>query len=73
MARTVSGNVIRRFVNDDCGLDAVEYTLLLAFVTLVSLSMFMGSGQTMSATWSRLHSTLVKANAAIVSAHYIVE
>lgn len=65
--------MFRRFVHDDRGLDAVEYTLLLAFLTLVSVSMFMSAGQTASGIWSKLHSTLSAANAAVISARYIVE
>jgi Flp pilus assembly pilin Flp len=62
--------VRRRVHNDRAGLDAVEYTLLLAFVTLASLSMFMGSGQTVSGLWSTVHSSLVQAKTAVISAVY---
>ena len=39
------------FWRDDRGQDMVEYTLLLAFVCLVSAALFIGVGQNVSGIW----------------------
>jgi len=40
------------FLNDEQGQDLIEYTLLLAFVALVSAALFIGAGQSTNQIWS---------------------
>ena len=46
------------------GQDLVEYTLLLAFVTLVAAGVFVNVGQNVSAIWSKANSHIAAANTA---------
>jgi Flp pilus assembly pilin Flp len=39
------------FWHDDSGQDLVEYSLLMAFVCLVSAALFIGVGKTVSGIW----------------------
>jgi Flp pilus assembly pilin Flp len=45
-------NMFLNFVRAEEGQDLIEYTLLLAFVALVSAALFIGAGQSASAIWS---------------------
>ena len=40
------------FVADDSGQDLIEYTLLLAFVCLISAAAYIGVGRNTSTLWS---------------------
>jgi Flp pilus assembly pilin Flp len=44
--------LLRRFWREEEGQDLIEYTLLLAFVALVSAALFIGAGQSASKIWS---------------------
>jgi len=46
---------------DENGQDLIEYTLLMAFVALVSASLFASSGSSVSKIWSSSSTTLSKA------------
>jgi Flp pilus assembly pilin Flp len=50
------------FLSDDQGQDLVEYTLLLAFVSLASAALFLGSGGAVTGIWSVANSQLINAN-----------
>lgn len=54
----------RQFWRDQQGQDLVEYTLLLAFVTLVAAGVFVSVGQNVSGIWSKANSHMVDANTA---------
>lgn len=56
-----------RLWSDDQGQDLVEYTLLLAFIVLVSAAAFLGVGPTTSGLWSIANSRLAAANQAVNS------
>jgi len=53
---------IRNFWNDESGQSLIEYTLLLAFVTLASAALFMGAGGSVSGIWTTNNSQLIAAN-----------
>ena len=53
---------IRNFWNDESGQSLIEYTLLLAFVTLASAALFMGAGGSVSGIWTTSNSQLIAAN-----------
>jgi Flp pilus assembly pilin Flp len=55
------------FLSDDQGQDLVEYTLLLAFVSLASAALFLGTGGSVTGIWSVANSNLVNANAITAS------
>ena len=44
-------NLLRNFWLEEEGQDLIEYTLLLAFVALVSAAIFIGAGKTTSGIW----------------------
>lgn len=46
------------------GQDLVEYTLLLAFVTLVAAGVFVNVGQQICGIWSKANSHITAANSA---------
>ena len=50
------------FVRDDRGQDLLEYTLLLAFITLVCAAAYIGMGRTTSGLWAIVNSRLASAN-----------
>jgi len=53
------------FINllyDEQGQDLIEYTLLLAFVTLASSALFLGAGNSVKGIWSLTNSQLATAN-----------
>lgn len=53
-----AGNLFR----DDEGQDLVEYSLLLAFIVLVSAALYLGMSQSTSGIWSTVNSRLASAN-----------
>jgi Flp pilus assembly pilin Flp len=55
------------FLSDDQGQDLVEYTLLLAFVSLASAALFLGTGGAITGIWSVSNSQLVNANSIAAS------
>jgi len=50
--------LIRRFWTEEAGQDLIEYTLLMAFLTLASAALFIGAGSSVSKVWSISNSTL---------------
>jgi Flp pilus assembly pilin Flp len=59
--------VWRRFWREEQGQDLIEYTLLLAFVALVSAALFIGAGQSASSIWVIANSHLGNAAASAAS------
>ena len=57
-------NLLRNFWLEEEGQDLIEYTLLLAFVALVSAAIFIGAGQSASGIWTVANSHLSNANTA---------
>ena len=55
------------FLFEDQGQDLVEYTLLLAFVSLASAALFLGTGGAVTGIWSVANSNLVNANSIATS------
>jgi Flp pilus assembly pilin Flp len=55
--------LLKRFWQEEQGQDLIEYTLLLAFVALVSAALFIGAGQSASSIWSIANSQLSAAAA----------
>lgn len=51
-----------RFRRDEGGQDLVEYTLLLAFVVVVSAALFLYNSDTVAAIWNTTNSQLGVAN-----------
>jgi Flp pilus assembly pilin Flp len=51
------------FLGNESGQDLVEYTLLLAFVLLVGLSIFEQTGTAVGPAWTLANSTLQAASA----------
>jgi len=56
---------IKRFLNDAQAQDVVEYTLLVAFVVLVSAGLFMGNGGSVQGIWGTADSQLALANSGV--------
>ena len=56
-------NTIYQFWTDDDGQDLVEYTLLLAFVTLGAAGLMRGAGSSVNTVWSAASTTLSNAAA----------
>jgi len=56
--------LFREFLREEEGQDLIEYTLLLAFVALVSAAIFIGAGQEAAGIWSVANKHLTNANAA---------
>jgi Flp pilus assembly pilin Flp len=54
---------LKTFLRDEDGQDLIEYTLLLAFVTLGSAALFTGAGKSTKGIWSVTNSTLALASA----------
>ncbi len=54
--------LLRNFWREEEGQDLIEYTLLLAFVALVSASIFIGAGESASGIWTIANSHLDNAN-----------
>ena len=55
--------MIDNFLRDEHGQDLIEYTLLLAFVALVSAALFLNAGSSVKTVWTKAGSTLVVAAA----------
>ena len=55
------------FLREEQGQDLVEYTLLLAFVSLASAALFLGTGGAVTGIWSVANSRLVNANSIATS------
>ena len=53
-----------RLMREDQGQDLVEYTLLLAFVSLASAALFIGAGGSMKNIWGVTSNTLGSAASA---------
>ena len=56
-------NLIKSFFVEESGQDLIEYTLLLAFVALVSAAIFIQAGQSARGIWTVAQSHLSTANA----------
>jgi Flp pilus assembly pilin Flp len=54
----------RHILGDESGQDLVEYTLLLAFVLLVGLSVFEQTGTAVGPAWTSANTILQAASAA---------
>lgn len=52
---------IKWFLSDDRGQDLIEYTLLVAFVSLTTAGLFLGSGANVDQAWSSANSVLTTA------------
>ncbi len=57
-------NLLKRFVTEESGQDLIEYTLLLAFVALVSAAIFIQAGTSAAGIWIVANQQLSAANAA---------
>lgn len=57
-------NLLKGFWQDESGQDLIEYTLLLAFVALVSAAIFIGAGQSASTIWTVANNHLSNAKSA---------
>jgi len=57
-------HLLKRFWQEESGQDLIEYTLLLAFVALVSAAIFIGAGEAASDIWDIANSHLSNASAA---------
>lgn len=60
-------SLMQRFWIEENGQDLIEYTLLLAFVALVSAAIFIGAGTSTSAIWTITNKTLSNASNAAAS------
>ena len=60
-------NMLKRFATDGSGQDLIEYTLLLAFVALVSAAVFIQAGGSTSGIWIVANQQLSAANTAASS------
>lgn len=56
--------MVSRFWRAEEGQDLVEYTLLLAFLTLVATGIFISVGNNVSAIWTKANSRIQQANTA---------
>jgi len=54
--------MLLKFLKDEQGQDMIEYTLLVAFVTLASAAIYIGAGKQMHGIWAQANSALVLAN-----------
>ena len=55
-------SILVGFLRDEQGQDLVEYTLLLAFVSLASAALFLSTGSAVNGIWSAANSRLANAN-----------
>jgi len=60
--------LLKRFWQEEQGQDLIEYTLLLAFVALVSAALFIGAGQSASSIWTAANNHLANAASAALTA-----
>ena len=58
-------SLIKSFFVEESGQDLIEYTLLLAFVALVSAAIFIGAGQSAAGIWGVAAASLSSANTAV--------
>ncbi|MDE3199259.1 MAG: Flp family type IVb pilin [Acidobacteriota bacterium] len=58
-------NALRRFLADEQGQDLIEYTLLIAFISLATAALFVEQGGSVQAIWNTASSQL--SNAAVVA------
>jgi Flp pilus assembly pilin Flp len=56
----IKGTIYQLWANDE-GQDLIEYTLLLAFVTLGAAVLMRGAGSSVSTVWSSANTTLSNA------------
>jgi Flp pilus assembly pilin Flp len=63
--RIAMKNILYQIWKNEDGQDLIEYTLLLAFVTLGSAALFTGAGKSTSTIWSAASSTLSNAAAKV--------
>jgi Flp pilus assembly pilin Flp len=56
--------ILKPFLKDDQGQDLIEYTLLLAFVTLASAALFIDAGGSIANIWNIASSRLGNAGSA---------
>jgi len=61
------GASVRAFWLEDEGQDLIEYTLLLAFVALVSATLFIRAGGSIKSIWTTTNSELAAAAASATS------
>ena len=54
--------IFKNFIADDQGQDLIEYTLLIAFVALVSAALFIGAGNSIKGIWTSTNTQLTTAN-----------
>jgi Flp pilus assembly pilin Flp len=54
---------ISGFLHDEQGQDLIEYTLLTAFLALLSAALFLGSGGSIKGIWVTTNNQLAQANA----------
>jgi Flp pilus assembly pilin Flp len=60
-------NLIQEFYSEEDGQDLIEYTILLAFVTLGSAAFFIGAGRSVRGIWSTVNRQLTAANTGAAS------
>ncbi|HWR49941.1 MAG TPA: hypothetical protein VN428_02470 [Bryobacteraceae bacterium] len=53
--------LIRQFVYDERGQDLVEYTLLIAFVTITSAALLTVNQQAIASIWNKTEARLLEA------------
>lgn len=58
-------DAVRRFLCDEQGQDLIEYTLLMAFISLATAALFVEQGGSVSTIWNTTSSQL--SNAAVVA------
>ena len=58
-------SILKSFFLEESGQDLIEYTLLLAFVALVSAAIFITAGQSAAGVWTVANQQLSNANAAV--------
>ncbi len=56
-------SLIKSFFVEESGQDLIEYTLLLAFVALVSAGIFIGAGRSAAGIWGVAAASMSAANA----------
>jgi len=54
--------ILGAFWQEEQGQDLIEYTLLMAFVSLASAALFIGAGGSVKGIWSVTNSQLAVAN-----------
>ena len=59
-------HILKSFLRDEQGQDLIEYTLLIAFVSLAAAAIFIGAGASISSIWTSSNTQL--SNAAISAA-----